>query len=247
MPIDRGQPSIGDTGGSAGQDELAASFSEFARTVEKQQDLDSTLAEVVRAAVELIPGCDESSISLIVGRRKVSSDTASSELAREVDRLQEKFGQGPCLNAAYEHETVRVPDMATETRWPRFTAAALEAGAAGMLCFQLYVDGDDLGSLNLFARTPWAFNDESEHVGLMFAAHAAVAYAGARQVAGLDRTLVTSQVIGQAQGILMERHHLTAANAFSVLVRVSQHHNIKLRDVAQRLVHSGELDDPTRN
>lgn len=237
-----GRPSSSDTGQSLGQDELAVQFSQFARAVQQQPDPHKTLVEIVRAAVDLVPGCDEGSISVVMGRRKVSSEAASSDLPRVVDALQEELGQGPCLDAAYEHETVRVPDMAGEQRWPRFCAAAVDAGALGMLSFQLYVHGDNLGALNLFSRTPFAFDDESEHVGLMFAAHAAVAYDAAQQQASLSRTVMTRQLIGQAQGILMERHKVTAQQAFAMLIRVSQHRNDKLRDVAERLVHSGHLD-----
>jgi transcriptional regulator with GAF, ATPase, and Fis domain len=184
----RGEPSAHDTGGAAGSDELAAAFSDFARTVQRQQgDPQRTLVEVVQAAIELVPGCDEGSISVVVGRRQVTSQAESGQLPQVVDALQERFGQGPCLDAVYEQETVRVPDMAAERRWPRFTQAALEAGAGGMLSFQLYVEGDNLGALNLFSRQAGAFDDESEHVGLLFAAHAAVAYAAAQQQAKLRR------------------------------------------------------------
>jgi len=234
-----------DTGTSDGQDELAGQFSEFARTVQQQQDPHETLVEIVRAAVELVPGCDEGSISVVLGRRRVTSEAASGELPRVVDALQESLGEGPCLDSTYEHKTVRVPDMASDDRWPRFSAAAVAAGALGMMSFQLYVAGDDLGALNLFARRAEAFDDESEHVGLMFAAHAGVAYAGARQQASLVRTRETRQVIGQAQGVLMERHRVTAEQAFAMLVRVSQHRNEKLRTVAQRLSDSGQMDTVT--
>jgi hypothetical protein len=237
----RGQPSIHDTGTSEGQDELATVFAAFARSAEQQADPHLTLVEIVRAAVELVPGCDEGSISIVLGRRTVTSEAASSELPRVVDALQEKYG-GPCLDSAYEQLTVRVSDMATETRWPEFTAAALEAGAAGMLSFQLYVEGDNLGALNLFSRRAGAFNDASEHVGLLFAAHAAVAYAGSQQKAKMAQTVATRQLIGQAQGILIERYKITAEQSFAMLVRASQHSNMKLRDVAARLLHSGEVD-----
>jgi hypothetical protein len=110
-----------------------------------------------------------------------------------------------------------------------------------MLSFQLYVEGDNLGALNLYSRTPVAFDDESEHVGLLFASHAAIAYDAVRQQTGLARSVATRQLIGQAQGILMERHKITADQAFGLLVRASQHRNTKLRDVADALVHSGEL------
>ena len=241
----RGMPSAADTGGAAGEDGLALLLSEFARTIQHQPDTSSTLAEIVRAAVELIPGCDEGSISVIISRRKVSSQAASGDLPVVVDALQEGLGEGPCLDAAYEQMTVRVPDLASEQRWPRFSAAAAAAGAAGMLSFQLYVEGDNLGALNMFSRTSWAFDDESEHVGLMFAAHAAVALSASQQRTKLNRAVATRELIGVAQGILVERHKLTPDQAFALLVRVSQHRNIKLRDLADRLVHTGHLDAGT--
>lgn len=240
----RGQPSAADTGSADGRDELAQLFSDFARTVQNQPDPEATLNEVVRAAVQLIPGCDEGSISVVIGHQKASSQAASGDLPRIVDGLQESLGEGPCLDAAYQHESVRVPDMASERRWPKFTAAALAAGAAGMLSFQLYVEDDNLGALNLYSRAAWAFDDESEHVGLMFAAHAAVAYAASQEQAKLTRIATTRQLIGMAQGILIERHKLTSDQAFALLVRVSQHRNTKLRDIADRLVNSGHLDNP---
>lgn len=238
----RGAPSAGSDGSYDGEDELAAAFADFARTAQQQGDPDSTFGEIVRAAVELVPGCTDGSISVVVGRRGVSSKAASSELAVVVDALQETTGQGPCLDAAYVHETVRVPDLAHEDRWPLFTSRALAAGAAGMLACQLYVDGDDLGALNLFSRTAGALTEESEHVALMFAAHAAVAFAAAQQRETASRSVATRQVIGRAEGILMERHRVTAEQAFSMFVRVSQHRNVKLRDVAERLVLSGQLE-----
>ena len=242
-PSTRGRPSPQDTGTATGRHELAVQFSEFARSLQKPDDPDRTLAGIVQAAVQLIPGADEASISVVVGRERVSSQAPSGELARAVDALQDELGQGPCLDAAYQHQTVRVADMAAETRWPRFTDRALQAGAAGMLSFQLYVEGDDLGALNLYSERAGAFDDESEHVGLLFASHAAVAYDAVRQQAGLARSVATRQLIGQAQGILMERHKVTADQAFGLLVRVSQHRNIKLRDIADALVSTGVLPD----
>ena len=49
--------------------------------------------------------------------------------------------------------------------------------------------------------------------------------------------------IEQAKGILMERHKLTADQAFAVLARASQHTNRKLVDVARYLTSTGELAD----
>jgi AmiR/NasT family two-component response regulator len=59
----------------------------------------------------------------------------------------------------------------------------------------------------------------------------------------LQAALSTREVIGQAQGILMERERISATQAFDVLRRASQHLNRKLRDVAQDLVDTGDEPD----
>jgi len=78
-------------------------------------------------------------------------------------------------------------------------------------------------------------------VGLLLASHAAIAYAAAQRQVKTRQTLATRQFIGQAQGILMERHKITGEQAFALLTQASQSGNMRLRDVADRLVHSGEL------
>ena len=58
---------------------------------------------------------------------------------------------------------------------------------------------------------------------------------GARQVVNLQNALSSRDVIGQAKGILMERHRVDAETAFSMLVHTSQDTNMKLFDVARSL------------
>ena len=156
--------------------------------------------EVVRAAVRLIPGADEASISVVTDRRAVSSRLPTRDLPVRVDTLQEETGQGPCLDAMYDQHTVRVADMAHEQRWPRFAAGAAQAGAASMLGIQLWVEGDNLGALNLYSRSVDTFDDESEQVGLLFASHAAVAFAGVQDMNHMRTALATRDLIGQAKG-----------------------------------------------
>jgi AmiR/NasT family two-component response regulator len=52
----------------------------------------------------------------------------------------------------------------------------------------------------------------------------------------LERALETRGTIGQALGICIERYDISAEQAFTFLTRISQDHNVKLRDVAARLV-----------
>lgn len=85
------------------------------------------------------------------------------------------------LDAVYEQQTVRLSDGRAEQRWPQFTQRVAELGVGSMLSCRLYVSGDNLGALNLYNNSPAAFGDESEHVGLLLASHAAVAMAGAQR------------------------------------------------------------------
>lgn len=221
--------------------DLAGRLSDLARELQQEQDTDALLIDIVHAALELIPHVAEASVSLVTGRRTVQSRAASGELPRKVDELQSATGQGPCIDAAYEERIVRVPDMSREERWPDFAQGAYDAGARSMLSFQLFVEGDSLGALNLYGTDVDIFDEESEEVGLLVAAHAAVAFSGAQEISQLNQALNTRDLIGQAKGILMERFKINAQQAFHILTRASSESNTKLRDVAEHLSHSGEI------
>jgi transcriptional regulator with GAF, ATPase, and Fis domain len=238
---EQGQPSAEDQDTTVETQQLANQLSELARSLQAEDDTDAMLDDVVSAAVALIPGAEDGSISLVTQRRSVTSQHPSSDLPRRVDALQEEVGEGPCLDAVFEHRTVHVPDMAHEERWPRFAQRAAEVGAHSMLSFQLFVDGDNLGALNLYGRHPSSFTDESEEIGLLFASHAAVAFADAQKLDQLNQAVAARDVIGQAKGILMERYQISAEQAFRVLTRVSQQRNRKLRDLAAELANTRQL------
>jgi len=60
-------------------------------------------------------------------------------------------------------------------------------------------------------------------------------------VAHLEHALASRGQIGQAQGVLMERHKITADQAFRLLVKVSNDTNRKLAVVAEELARTGSL------
>lgn len=222
-------------------DDLAARLNEVARALHRQDNAQDTLDEIVRAAVGTIPGAWHAGIMTIVGKRDVRTVATTDDVPRDVDQAQYDTGQGPCLTALYQQKIVAAPDLADEPRWPLFAKRALALDVASMLSFRLYVEGDDLGALNLYSPDTHAFDEESEHVGLLFAGHAAVALATAQEREHLADAVQTRDLIGQAKGILMERHRLTADQAFAVLVRASQQANVKLRGIAEQLTRTGQL------
>ena len=241
-PIQRGRPSAQDTGTTVDLDDLARRLAEAARGLQQQTDPQQVLDRVVSLAVAMVPGADEATITMVRARRHVYSAAATGELARWFDDLQNETGEGPCLDAMWQQQTTRVNDLATDPRWPVLGPRAGERGVGSMLCLQLFVHEDTLGALDLLAYEKSAFTDESEHVGLLLASHAAIAVADAQKLGHAATALVNRDIIGQAKGILMERFKITAEQAFDVLAKVSQDTNRKVYAVAEDLARTRTLD-----
>jgi GAF domain-containing protein len=245
--IQRGQPSAQDTGTTVDLDDLARRLAEAARELQQQTDPQQVLDRVVRLAVAMVPGADEpgadeATITMVRARRQVYSAAATGDLARWFDVLQNETGQGPCLDAMWQEQTTRENDLATDPRWPVLGPRTVARGVGSMLCLQLFVHKDTLGALDLIAHQKSAFTDESEHIGLLLASHAAIAVADAQELGHAAIAMANRDLIGQAKGILMERFKITADQAFDVLAKVSQDTNRKVYAVAEDLTRTGTLD-----
>ena len=94
--------------------------------------------------------------------------------------------------------------------------------------------------MSVYAGHPAAFDAAAELVIPVFAARAAITAAYADKVTHLHRAIESRQVIGQAVGILMERHRLSPQQAFDTMVTTSQQSHIKLRELAPRINETGE-------
>jgi GAF domain-containing protein len=229
--------------GSTPQD-LGDVMSRAARRLQEEHgDVEGTLQAITAMAISVVPNAEECSISYVIGRSKIEPRGSTSDLPGELDALQQLLEQGPCLDAVWEQEVVRVDDVGADGRWPEFVRQASGLGIGSMLCFRLFVQGDRLGALNLYSRMAGAWDDESQEIGQMLASHAAVALAGAEHEENLRAAVSSRDVIGQAKGILMERHKVTAEQAFGVLARVSQEANRKLVDIAGELADTGAVSD----
>ena len=236
-----GQPSAQDSGTTARLDTLARQLAEAARSLQGQSSPQQVLDGVVNLARAMVPGAEEATITMVRKDRHCYSAAATSTVASDFDVLQNETGEGPCLDAIWHQETVRVDDLAADPRWPVLGPRAAERGVHSMLCFQLFVHRNTLGALDLLASATSAFTDESEHVGLLLASHAAIAAADAHHLENVTSALVSRDVIGQAKGILMERFKITSEQAFAVLAKVSQDTNRKVSSIAEELARTGTL------
>ncbi len=224
---------------------LSVGLPEVARSLLADGGVDATLDRIVSTAVGTIDGCDSAGV-FVVQAGDVTAPAAAGAVAAQLDALQRQLNQGPCLDAIAQAGPVYAEDLAEDSPWPEFARAAVESGVRSSLSVY-FAAGDAPGALNCYAAYPRAFGatDRAKAVMLAVLAGLALSAAEARQaedarVANLEAALVSRNLIGQAQGILMERERITADQAFDILRRASQHLNIKLRDVAQRLVDTGE-------
>jgi hypothetical protein len=198
---------------------------------------DAILASVTSSAVRLIDGIDVADVLVITDDTYVSL-APTTDVIRELDDLQLKFQEGPCLEAAVAESVIRSSDLRTERRWPRFAEAATERGVHSVLSFQLYSHRSGRGALNLFGHAPRSISVEAEAIGAMLATHAANALVAADRQNQFDSALASRDVIGQAKGVLMERFGVDAVQAFDLLSTLSQNSNTPLRQVATQVVET---------
>lgn len=236
-----------------GYGELASAFAGIARTLFSDLTVLGTLQQIVDFAVATVEGCDAAGISLLSGST-VTTPVFSDPVALVIDTLQYEAGEGPCLDAITHEGSVYAEDLAEDDRWPAFGPRAAEAGMRSLLSFPLGSQ-ETLGALNLYAALPRAYGATDRTKALIFATHAGIALGAAEAMAdvhaalseetlrveNLRGALASREVIGQAEGILIERERITADQAFGILRRASQHLNIKLREVAAYVVETGEV------
>jgi len=219
-------------------------LAEAVREMAAERSISTTLDRIVQTCVEVVDHCDMAGISLI-DTDQIRTMAASDETLRVIDQLQFELGEGPCFDALRAEGTVTSNDLGDDERWPTWGAAmASRVQMRSVLSYRLATHGSPMGVLNLYAAAPGAFDHEDVFEGEVLAAHTSVVLAATLKEEQLHSALESRTVIGQATGRLIERFGLDADQAFAVMRRVSQNHNIKLYAVAQHLVETGVLLDP---
>ncbi len=217
--------------------ELAQTFAEVARALLDEHEVDSTLDRICELAVTTVDACQAAGISIVEGKR-ISSRSTTNDVPRIVDGIQSETQQGPCVDAIKEHEVFLTGSLSQEQRWPDFAQRAYdETGVESILSVRLFASEDTFGALNLYSSERDAFDDEDIAVASVFAAHAAVALATARREEQLEGKADSRDITGMAKGIVMARQDVTEDEAFEILRRASQRMNVKLRDLADQIVH----------
>lgn len=202
-------------------------------------DFESALRDINAITAASVPGTQYIGITVVDRSGAVRTLAATHHYPSRLDDVERDVQEGPCLWAARNADAVLVTDLATESRWPRYRRAALRVTPVRcIMSFRLSPEDKTQASLNFYTDTARAFDDETAHLGALFAAHTSVAWKAIRRQEQFRSALASRDVIGQAKGVLMERFGIDAAAAFELLRRVSQDSNIKVVDVAARVIGS---------
>jgi GAF domain-containing protein len=233
--------------GAADAAELAASLADLAGLVTSTLGMTVVLGRIAAFASRAIPGADGAGVTLLRLDRAdniVEALAASDPFVDDIDHIQYVIlNEGPCITAALERRTVRSGSLGGEKQWPRFGPRVGRMGFHSALSLPLMLPDQVVGAINVYARGKDVFDDHAAELGELFATPAAVAVHNAQILTKalaltvqLQKALSNRPVIDQAIGLLRGRSGATADEAFAKLRDMSQTENVKLIDVAQRMV-----------
>lgn len=227
----------------------AAEFARLAERLHADPQEKRTLDRIVSLAVETVDPAESCCVTLRKSNGELLTAAASDDVAREATALEKLVGEGPSFAVTSNLGMVSIDDLTTDRRWPQLSQAAADLGVRSMLSIRLDLNDSSLtASLNLLAKQAYAFDATDLAIASIFARHAASALDNARHGENLRAAARSRQIIGVAQGMLMQRFGLSLDQSFELLRRYSQTNNVKLRVLAERLVESGRLSaagDPT--
>jgi transcriptional regulator with GAF, ATPase, and Fis domain len=235
-------------------EQLADAFVELADTMVADFDVIDFLHTLTERSVQLLDAA-AAGVLLADPRGELRLVAASTEAARVLELFQLQNDQGPCLDCFRTGEPVAAPDLtAIGQRWPKFAAAAAQAGFAAVQALPMRLRSQVIGALNLFQAVPGGLGHEDVRVGQALADVATIGLLQERSTRRsetlheqLQGALNSRVVIEQAKGKLAERLGLDMDQAFTLLRSYARNHNLRLSDLAHAVIDGTQADFPGLN
>ena len=216
----------------------------------KTENVERFLREIAVLAARRVRSGLSCGITLRSDSRPVTV-ASSDDVAAQVDEVQYRLDDGPCLHAMRDGHIVLIEDTSSNVRWPWWEHEAAAHEIRSCLSLPLSAEDKPIGALNLYARTTSAFGLTEMRRAENFAENASGALALAMRLEAyvalteqLRSALASRAVIDQALGIVMARERCNQATAFGVMRAASQQSNVKLRDIAAAIVTSVTGEPP---
>jgi GAF domain-containing protein len=226
-------------------EELSVVFARMSGLLLAEETVSTAIELVTALATDAIPGTVGAGVTLVDQWGGKTTSGASDPVVEKADRVQYELDEGPCLTAWEQRTLVRVEDIGSDGRWPRWSATVELLGLRAALSVPLVAGDRSLGAIKVYARRPGAFHRHAERMLVMFAAQAAILLANVQSMDSarglsdsLKDALRSRDVIATAKGILMAREGIVQEQAFAVLVDSAQREHKTLRAVAAAVVKS---------
>jgi GAF domain-containing protein len=174
---------------------------------------------------------------------------AGSKLAQNLDGAQLVAGEGPCQLSWERRAPVHTSDLRNDPRWPRLASQLDGSPVCAVISVPLKGPDGPAGTLNVYSGYAAMVDESAVESAELLGTAVGEVLMRARHRLGLENAtmhletaLISRATIDQAKGIIMARHGCDAEEAFRILAEASSSANVKLREVAERLVR--EATDP---
>lgn len=207
------------------------------------KSLSRSLNELVALASRQVRACSGASAALWQEGEPVVMAASHPDVAGLID-IELAHQRGPEVEALATGMTVACRDTLDEWRWPEYAQAALSWGVRCSVTLA-HVAGTAAVTLSLFGARPRVLDpDQLPLAELLVAVGGTVignmtSYSDAERMALQLREATESRaLIDQAKGILMHALGCSADQAFDRMREISQQHNLKVTEVARRIIDS---------
>jgi GAF domain-containing protein len=223
---------------------LMRAFVEMADTLVDEYDVVKLLDRLITHSLALL-SADAAGILLVDARGQLRVVASSDDESDWTELMQVQADQGPCVECVRTGEPVSVTDLETAAdRWPQFGAALAGRGTfRSVHALPLRLRGEAIGGMNLFHTSPGPLPQADLRLGQALADVATIGILQERAIRRgevlteqLQTALDSRVIIEQAKGVLAQRGMLTMATAFDRLRRYSRGHNLRLNQVASRVI-----------
>jgi transcriptional regulator with GAF, ATPase, and Fis domain len=230
---------------------LSDTFIDLADTMVADFDVIDFLHMLTDRSVRLL-SASAAGVLLADPRGQLRVAAASSEAAGLIELFQIQNDQGPCLDCFRTGQLVTAVGLdGLEQRWPRFAAAATQAGFGAVHALPMRLRDQVIGALNLFRAETDPLSPADLRVGQALADVATIGLLQERNVRRaetlaeqLQAALNSRVVIEQAKGRIAERMSLDMDMAFTLLREYARNNNLRLTDVARQVIASPTADFP---
>jgi GAF domain-containing protein len=224
-------------------DELAELAARMAPLLLSADTVTAAVATLTSLAAEAVPGATGAGVSLMDAQGTRVSTGATSGVVVTADDAQYRLNEGPCLTAWTERRVVRIGDLDTDQRWPRWADAVRPLPLRSVVSAPLVAPQRVLGAVKVYSEAPGAFGERAERLLSGFADAAAVLLANVvsldnerRLSAGLQQAVQERDTLQLAKGVVMQRDGLSEQAAFQWLVSEAGTRRQSLQDLAASIV-----------